>query len=95
MIGKLEDLDSHTAQFNELTAMLKKLRQTLGALLHQPCLVGLSSKHQYIKDAVADDETGLDDVNKIIERVRAHKVLRNVSKEFHGSISEHRRSKVQ
>ena len=77
MTGKLEDLDSYTAQFNELTAMLKNQRQTLGAqLVSAMYLVGLSSKCQYIKDAVADDETGLDDVNKIIERVRAHKVLK-------------------
>ena len=78
MTGPLSDLDAHTAEFNELTTTLKDNKQQLGAQLTSAVhLVGLSSQCQCIKDAVADDDSGLDDVNKIIERVRAHKTLKD------------------
>uniref|UniRef100_A0A7S4DI59 Integrase catalytic domain-containing protein n=1 Tax=Lotharella globosa TaxID=91324 RepID=A0A7S4DI59_9EUKA len=78
MTGKLSELDSYTAEFNELTSMLKDQKQTLSSqLVSAVYLVGLSSRYQYIKDAVADDDAGLNDVNKIIERVRAHKTLKD------------------
>ena len=78
MTGPLSDLDAYAAEFNELTTTLKDNKQQLGAQLTSAVhLVGLSSQHQCIKDAVADDDSGLDDVNKIIERVRAHKTLKD------------------
>ena len=78
MTGPLSDLDSHTAEFNELTTTLRDQKQQLGPQLTSAvCLVGLSSRCQCVKDAVADDDAGLNDVNEIIERVRAHETLKD------------------
>ena len=85
MLTQGNNLERYTTKFREFKSTLDLMDQKLPVqLVAAVYLSGLTQKFSRIRESISDEENGLRDVNKIIQRVRAHAELLDFQNEREG-----------